>query len=76
MYTIRIITVLKDLNHSFDIDLSSLLGIDLKDYGTNKVYYMSKDTYNKYKEQNLIITQKGNEYYRLFTDELWLVKIF
>lgn len=71
----RKITVLKDLNHNFNIDFSSLLNIDLKGYGTNKVYYMSKETYNKYKDQNLIITQKGNEYYRLFADELWLVKI-
>lgn len=72
---IRDITVLKDLNKNFDIDFRPLLDIDLKEYGTNKVYYMSKDTYNRYKEHNLIITQKGNEYYRFFTNELWLVKI-
>lgn len=68
------ITVLKDLNHNFDIDFRALLDIDLKEYNTNKVYYMSKDTYNKYKELDLIVTLKNNEYYRLYSGELWLVK--
>ena len=72
---IKKITVLKDLNHAFDIDLQPLMNIDLSEYGTNKVYYMSKETYNKYKELDLIVTQKGNDYYRLFAGELWLVKI-
>lgn len=72
---IKKITVLKDLNHAFDIDLRPLINIDLKEYGTNKVYYMSKETYNRYKELDLIINQKGNDYYRLFAGELWLVKI-
>lgn len=68
------ITVLKDLNHNFNLDFRALLNIDLKEYDTNKVYYMSKDTYNKYKELNLIITHKNNEYYRLYSGEIWLVK--
>lgn len=72
---IKKISVLKDLNLDFDIDLSSLISIDLKEYETNKVYYMSKDTYNRYKEHNLIVNKKGNDYYRFFADELWLVKI-
>ena len=71
---IKDIVVLEDLSYKMNIDFSSLLNIDLKDYGTNKVYFMTKDTYNKYKEQNLIITQNGNEYYRLFSNELWLVQ--
>lgn len=73
---IKKVIVLNDLSLDFDIDLSSLLNIDLKEYETNKVYYMSKRTYDKYKECNLIINEKGKDYYRLFTDELWLVKIF
>lgn len=68
------ITVLKDLNHNFNIDFRALLDIDLKEYDTNKVYYMTKDTYNKYKELDLIVTHKNNEYYRLYSGELWLVK--
>lgn len=69
------IKVIKNPNHRLDLDFSSLINIDLKEYGTNKVYYMTKDTYDKYKSQELIIEQKGNEYYRLFANELWLVKI-
>lgn len=69
------VTVLKNPNYKLNLDFSSLLDIDLKGYGTNKVYYMTQNTYNKYKNQNLIIEKQGNEYYRLFTDELWLVKI-
>lgn len=72
---VKKITVLKDLNQNFDIDFNPLLNIDLKEYETNKVYYMSKDTYNRYKELDLIINQKGHDYYRLFAGELWLVKI-
>ena len=36
---------------------------------------MSKETYNKYKEQDLIISKGSNEYYRLFAGELWLIQI-
>lgn len=72
---IKDIIVIEDLNHDFDIDFNKLLNIDLKGYGTNKVYYMSKNTYNNYKEHNLIINQNGNDYYRLFANELWLVKL-
>lgn len=69
------VTIVKDLNLDFDLDLSSLINIDLSEYKTNKVYYMSNDTYNRHKENNLIINKNGNDYYRLFADELWLVKI-
>lgn len=69
------ITIIKDPNLEFDIDLSSIINIDLSKFGTNKVYYMSNDTYNKYKENNLIINKDGYDFYRLFSNELWLVKI-
>lgn len=69
------ITVIKNPNYRLNLDFSSLINVNLKGYDTNKIYYMSKNTYNKYKNQNLIIEKKGNEYYRLFADELWLVKI-
>jgi hypothetical protein len=71
----RDITVLKDLNHNFNLDLRQYINIDLSNYPTNKVYYMSKETYNKYKEQDLIISKGSNEYYRLFAGELWLIQI-
>lgn len=71
----RDITVLKDLNHNFNLDLRQYINIDLSNYPTNKVYYMSKETYNKYKEQDLIISKGSNEYYRLFVGELWLIQI-
>lgn len=72
---IKNITVIKDLNYNFDIDFNKLLDIDLKPYNTNKVYYMTETTFNKYKEDNLIVEQNGHNYYRLFAGELWLVKI-
>lgn len=71
----RDITVLKDLNYNFNLDLRQYINIDLSNYPTNKVYYMSKETYNKYKEQDLIISKGSNEYYRLFVGELWLIQI-
>lgn len=71
----RDITVLKDLNHNFNLDLRQYINIDLSNYPTNKVYYMLKETYNKYKEQDLIISKGSNEYYRLFAGELWLIQI-
>lgn len=72
---IKKVTVLKDLNHNLDIDFRPLLDIDLKEYGTKKVYYMTEDTYNKYKNLNLIVKEKGHDYYRLFDKELWLVQL-
>lgn len=72
---IKDIIVIENKNYNLNLDFRPLLNIDLKQYGTNKVYYMSENTFNKYKEQNLIINQNGNDYYRLFAGELWLVKI-
>lgn len=72
---IKKIIVLDDLEQDFDIDFSSMLNIDLKPYNTNKIYYMSESTYNKYKENNLIVSKGEYEYYRLFANELWLVRL-
>lgn len=67
------IEVISNQDYKLNLDFSKLLNVDLTGCKTNKVYYMSKKTYDKYKEENLIISRGGREYYRLFTNEEWLV---
>ena len=38
-----------------------------------RIYCMSESTYNKYKEQQLIVTKSNIDYYRLYENELWRV---
>lgn len=72
------VKVLKDIYNEFDIDFNYLISICnnlVKDSDDKRVYVMSKDTYNKYKNMGRIITYKGKEYYRFFNNENWLVYI-
>lgn len=46
-----------------------------KEFGVNKIYFMSQRCYDKYKQDGLIISKKGNDYYRLFNNDEWLISI-
>ena len=72
------VKVLKDIYNEFDIDFNYLISICnnlVKDSDNKKVYVMSKDTYNKYKNLGRIFIYKDKEYYRFFNNENWLVYI-
>ena len=72
------VKVLKDIYNEFDIDFNYLISICnnlVKDSDDKRVYVMSKDTYNKYKNTGRIFTYKDKEYYRFFNNENWLVYI-
>lgn len=72
------VNVLKTKNYRFSIDLSGIIHtcdeIALKEK-INRIYCMTEKTFNKYKEQHLIITKSNINYYRLFENELWRVVI-
>lgn len=46
-----------------------------KEFGVSKIYFMSQRCYDKYKQDGLIISKKGNDYYRLFNNDEWLISI-
>lgn len=70
------VDVIKAPNYKFNISLGNLISqceeIASKEQ-IKRIYCMTETTYNKYKEQNLIITKAGKEYFRIFENELWLV---
>ena len=62
----------------FDLNLSNILNIGLcsaKQNDTNKMYIMTYNRLEKYKQLGMIIKEKENFYYRVFYNERWLVKI-
>lgn len=72
------VDIIKSKVYKFSIDLSGLICKCEEIAQTDKVkriYCMSENTYNKYKNQQLIITKGDIEYYRLFENELWRVVI-
>lgn len=72
------IDVIYNSNHSFNINLSGLISQCeklAKEFNTNKIYCMTKKTYNKYLDKGYIINIKGKDYYRLFENEFWLVNM-
>lgn len=70
------VDVIKSPNFKFSINLSNLIShceeIALKEK-IKRIYCMTETTYNKYKEQNLIVTKSDKDYFRIFENELWLV---
>lgn len=61
---------------NFNINLNNILeaGIDYsKKNKFKKIYYMTSNLYEKYKNSGLIIVKEDREYFRLFVDEYWLV---
>lgn len=72
------VDIIKSKKYKFNIDLSNLINKCEEIAQTDKIkriYCMSEHTYNKYKNQQLIITKGDIEYYRLFENELWKVVI-
>lgn len=72
------VNLIKSKTYNFNINLQALIqnSIELsKTNKNNKVYCMTGNTFNRYKEQGLIITKKDVDYYRLFDNELWLVNL-
>ena len=62
---------------NFNIDLTSLI-YNVNNYikynkKDKKIFYMSVQLYEKYKEKKLIINKDGKEYYRLYDNDLWLI---
>ena len=72
------VDLLKSKNYKFNLDFSNLIyqceELVLKE-NIKRIYCMTADTYNKYKNNKLIITKSDVEYYRLFENELWRVVI-
>lgn len=70
--------ILKPKNYKLNLDLSNLIyqceEIASKE-NIKRIYCMTMDTYNKYKNDKYIITKSDKDYYRLFENELWRVVI-
>lgn len=66
------IDVVKSKNMKFNINLSYMLNLD---GNFKKVYCMTKNTYEDYKNRNLIVEKSNKEYFRFFDDELWEIII-
>ena len=63
---------------SMNIDFTGIIsnGISLsKKLHCNRVYYMSKGCYEKYKQLGYIIKIDEQDYYRLYNKEPWIVVI-
>ena len=73
-----VVDVIKPKNYRFNLDLSNLI-CQCEEIASNehikRIYCMTKDTYNKYKERQLIVTKSNVDYYRLFENELWRILI-
>lgn len=75
----NIITVDVQQPKSFNINLSSLISSSIslakKNY-VKRIYCMSTNTYNRYKENGLIIDKDNKEYFCKFNNEEWLINKF
>lgn len=72
------VNVIVQKENRFNINLSNLLCYSsslLKESNTNKLYYMTQHTFNKYKTLGYVIEKGNKSYYRLFDKELWLIHI-
>lgn len=72
------VNLLKQKTYRFNIDLSNIIYNCeqlTKDNKIKRVYCMTQATYNKYKEQQLIIQKQNTEYFRLFENELWQIYV-
>ena len=70
------IDLIKTKSFRLTIDLSDLIANCeqiAKTENIKRIYCMSESTYNKYKEQQLIVTKSNIDYYRLYENELWRV---
>lgn len=69
------INIFNKENMKMNLNFNNLLKI-AKESCYKKVFYMSEDSYNKYKQNGLIIEKNKLEFYRLFDNDLWLVQKF
>lgn len=72
------VDIIKVKTNNLTINLSSVIQLCLAESKSNnykKIYCMTSRCYNKYKELGLIILKNNKEYYRYYSDDLWLVKI-
>lgn len=72
------VDLIKQKTYRFNIDLSNIIYNCeqlAKDNKIKRIYCMTQATYNKYKEQQLIIQKQNIEYFRLFENELWQIYV-
>ena len=72
------IDIIYNDKHNMNINLSKLLNQCeqlAREFNTNKIYCMTKKTYNNYMEKGYIVNIKGNDYYKFFENEFWLVNM-
>lgn len=70
------VNVIKPKTYNFNINLSDLIYHCeqlAKQNKINKIYCMSDSLYKHYLQKGLIINQNGNEFFRIYDKELWLV---
>lgn len=72
------VDIIKSKSFRFNIDLSGLIvqceNIAHKEK-IQRIYCMTQKTFDKYKEQQLIVEKHNILYYRLYENELWRVYI-
>lgn len=72
------IDIIKPKSYKFTIDLGDIIykcEEIAQQENIKRIYCMTQETYNKYKEQQLIVNKSNIDYYRLFDKELWRVVI-
>lgn len=72
------IDVIYNAEQTMNLNLSKLINQCenlAKEFGTKKIYCMTKKTYNKCVNDGYIINISGNDYYRFFDNEFWLVNM-
>lgn len=72
------VVVFKTKEFRFNINLSSIISYSNKLVeGDNikRVYCMTKTTYDKYKQNNLIVNINNKDYFRYFDKELWKILV-
>ncbi len=72
------IDIVYNNKYSMNINLSGLISQCeqlAKEFSTNKIYCMTKKTYDRYMQNGYIINMRGKDYYRYFDNEFWLVNM-
>lgn len=72
------VILLKSKEFRFTLNLATIMAYGNKFVeGDNikRVYCMTKTTYDKYKQNNLIVTIDNKDYFRYFDKELWKILV-
>lgn len=72
------VILLKTKEFRFTLNLATIMAYGNKFVeGDNikRVYCMTKTTYDKYKQNNLIVTIDNKDYFRYFDKELWKILV-